>query len=121
MNLVEEQLSSPEVAVVAETEAVPRWKRVLDVSLIVLALPVILPVAFCISLLIWLVSDGPILFRQARVGLKGRRFLCYKFRTMHAGTETASHQGHLTDLIGSKKPMTKMDDVDPRIIPFGRP
>jgi lipopolysaccharide/colanic/teichoic acid biosynthesis glycosyltransferase len=82
---------------------------------------VILPVMFCISLLIWLVSDGPILFRQPRVGFKGSRFLCYKFRTMHADTEVASHQGHLQDLIGSKKPMTKLDHVDPRIIPFGRP
>src|SRR5215831_3718640 len=122
MNVVEEeQVSSGEKAAVGETAVVPRWKRVLDITLIILALPVILPVMLGIALLIWLVSDGPILFRQPRVGFRGSRFMCYKFRTMHAGTETASHQGHLTDLIGSKKPMTKMDDSDPRIIPFGRP
>src|SRR5579872_6703766 len=88
---------------------VPHWKRVLDVALVLLALPVLVPVMLCIAVLIWVVSDGPILFRQERVGLKGGRFMCFKFRTMIAGTDTATHRGHLENLIGSDKPMTKMD------------
>ncbi len=101
---------------------VPRWKRILDVALVLLALPVLVPVMLCIAVLIWVVSDGPILFRQERVGLRGSRFMCFKFRTMIAGTDTATHRGHLENLMGSDKPMTKMDvKGDPRIIPLGVP
>jgi lipopolysaccharide/colanic/teichoic acid biosynthesis glycosyltransferase len=101
---------------------VPRWKRVLDISLVLLALPVLLPVMFCIAVLIWVVSDGPILFRQERVGLRGHRFMCFKFRTMLADTDTSIHRGHLDNLMVSGQPMVKMDlKGDPRIIPFGVP
>ena len=100
---------------------VPRWKRVLDVALVLLALPVLVPVMLGIAVLIWVVSDGPILFRQERIGLRGNRFMCFKFRTMIAGTDVSTHRGHLENLIGSDKPMTKMDVRDPRIIPLGVP
>lgn len=115
--------NGPSAAKTSEkTLLVPRWKRVLDVALVLLALPVLVPVMLCIAVLIWVVSDGPILFRQERIGLKGGRFMCFKFRTMNAGTETATHRGHLEDLMSSDKPMTKMDvKGDPRIIPFGVP
>jgi exopolysaccharide production protein ExoY len=101
---------------------IPRWKRVLDIALIILALPVLLPLMVFIALVIRFASDGPILFRQERVGYLGRRFMCFKFRTMVAGIETASHEGHLATLMSSNKPMEKMDTKgDPRIIPFGVP
>ena len=101
---------------------VPRWKRVLDIALVILALPVLMPLMICIAVLIWVVSDGPILFRQERVGLRGSRFMCFKFRTMLANTDVSIHRGHLDNLIGSDKPMVKMDvKGDPRIIPFGLP
>jgi lipopolysaccharide/colanic/teichoic acid biosynthesis glycosyltransferase len=103
-----------------EPSASPRWKRTLDITLIVLALPILLPVMICIALIIRFVSDGPILFRQERVGFMGKKFMCFKFRTMVAGIETASHQGHLANLMTSNKPMEKMDAKgDPRIIPCG--
>lgn len=104
------------------SNAVPRWKRVLDVMLILLVLPVLLPVMLLIALLIWTVSDGPILFRQQRIGLRGRRFMCFKFRTMIVGNDTTIHQGHLQNLMSSDVPMVKMDaHGDPRIIRFGVP
>lgn len=100
----------------------PRWKRALDITLIILALPVLLPVMVCIAFLIRFVSQGPILFRQERVGYLGKRFMCFKFRTMVAGIATAPHEGHLAALMNSNKPMEKMDTKgDPRIIPFGVP
>lgn len=99
----------------------PRWKRMLDISFILLVLPLAVLLAAFITLLIRVVSAGPVLFKQERVGYLGRRFLCFKFRTMFAGADTAVHQGHLHQLMDSNTPMTKMDSHgDPRIIPFGR-
>jgi exopolysaccharide production protein ExoY len=99
---------------------VPRWKRTLDVLVILLMLPLVVPVAMIIGVAIALVSPGPILFRQERVGLMGRRFMCLKFRTMFVDAETATHQGHLKQLMESNVPMQKLDrHGDSRIIPFG--
>jgi exopolysaccharide production protein ExoY len=99
---------------------IPRWKRMLDIVFVLLILPVVLPIAALIALLIRLVSAGPILFRQERVGYLGRRFMCLKFRTMFVGAETVSHQGHLEKLIKTAQPMVKLDARgDSRIIPFG--
>ena len=104
-------------------KAVPElaWKRALDVLLIVLALPFLIPLALLLALLIRNGSRGPVLFRQERVGYQGRNFTCLKFRTMFVDADTAAHQGHLLQLMNSNTPMTKMDSGgDPRIIPFGR-
>jgi lipopolysaccharide/colanic/teichoic acid biosynthesis glycosyltransferase len=101
--------------------AKPRWKRNLDVLLMLVAFPVLLPLMMLIGLLIRMVSAGPVLFKQERVGFLGRRFLCYKFRTMHVNSDTGIHQGHLNHLMNSDAPMIKMDSHgDPRIIPLGR-
>ncbi len=97
-----------------------RWKRWLDIVLILLALPVLIPLALLVVLLIRSGSRGPILFRQERVGYRGRRFMCFKFRTMFVDANTSAHQGHLQHLMNSDTPMMKMDSSgDPRIIPFG--
>jgi lipopolysaccharide/colanic/teichoic acid biosynthesis glycosyltransferase len=99
----------------------PRWKRVLDVAAILMALPLLLPVAIVIGTIIRVVSPGPILFKQERIGFRGRRFMCLKFRTMRCGAETATHQGHLQQLMDANVPMIKMDATgDARIIPLGR-
>jgi lipopolysaccharide/colanic/teichoic acid biosynthesis glycosyltransferase len=97
-----------------------RWKRALDIFLILLALPFLIPLALFIALLIRSVSTGPVLFRQERIGYLGRRFMCFKFRTMFVDADTTTHQGHLQQLMNSNTPMQKMDSKgDPRIIPFG--
>ena len=63
-------------------------------------------------------SPGPIFFRQERVGLKGRRFKLYKFRTMHVRADVSSHQNHFADLVRANVPMHKLDRRgDPRLIP----
>jgi lipopolysaccharide/colanic/teichoic acid biosynthesis glycosyltransferase len=96
------------------------WKRTLDALLIMLALPFLIPLALFIALLIRSVSTGPVLFRQERVGYLGRRFMCFKFRTMFVDADTTMHQGHLHHLMNSNTPMIKIDSRgDPRIIPFG--
>jgi lipopolysaccharide/colanic/teichoic acid biosynthesis glycosyltransferase len=97
-----------------------RWKRTLDVLLILLALPFLIPLALLTALLIRSVSTGPVLFRQERIGYLGRRFMCFKFRTMFVDADTTMHQGHLHHLMNSNTPMMKMDSRgDPRIIPLG--
>jgi lipopolysaccharide/colanic/teichoic acid biosynthesis glycosyltransferase len=74
-----------------------------------------------VSIWIKLVSPGPLLFRQERVGYRGRRFTIFKFRTMEANVETRSHELHLQHLINSDCPMTKLDaSGDRRIIIGGR-
>ncbi len=100
---------------------VPTWKRVLDVSCITVALPLIAPVMGLVALLIKCVSKGPVLFRQERVGYRGRLFTCLKFRTMIVGANTKVHEEHCRQLIATGAPMTKLDDEeDDRIIPFGQ-
>jgi lipopolysaccharide/colanic/teichoic acid biosynthesis glycosyltransferase len=99
---------------------IPRWKRSLDLTCILLTLPFWLPVMLLIMCLIKLVSPGPVFFRQERIGYKGRRFRILKFRSMKVDAETRSHEGHLEKLIKSDRPMTKLDATgDPRLIPFG--
>jgi lipopolysaccharide/colanic/teichoic acid biosynthesis glycosyltransferase len=96
------------------------WKRALDVLLMLLALPLLIPLGLLVALLVRSGSRGSILFRQERVGYQGRRFMCFKFRTMFVDADTATHQGHLLQLMKSNTPMQKMDsEGDPRIIPFG--
>jgi exopolysaccharide production protein ExoY len=100
---------------------VPAWKRVLDISCLVLALPTLLPLMLCIAAFIKIASPGPVFFRQERIGFMGRRFKIMKFRSMKVNAEINSHQKHLKDLINSNTPMTKMDAKgDPRLIPCGR-
>jgi len=62
-------------------------KRAVDVLVALLGLLLSLPLALLIALAIKLDSPGPVLFRQKRVGLHGRIFTIYKFRTMQDGAE----------------------------------
>ncbi len=99
---------------------IPGWKRALDISLILLAFPMLLPLALIVAGLIRVVSSGPVLFKQERVGYRGNRFMCFKFRTMVVNADAALHRGHLNHLMSSNVPMVKMDaQGDPRIIPLG--
>jgi lipopolysaccharide/colanic/teichoic acid biosynthesis glycosyltransferase len=86
-----------------------RWKRLLDAFFILLALPCLIPLALFVVLLIRNVSAGPVLFGQERVGFMGRRFRCFKFRTMFVDADTTTHQEHLLQEINSNTPMMKMD------------
>jgi lipopolysaccharide/colanic/teichoic acid biosynthesis glycosyltransferase len=99
----------------------PRWKRVLDIMCTLMALPALLPLLLLIALLIKLKSPGPALFKQERVGYRGKRFKLLKFRSMKVGADTVVHQQHFSHLIGSTAPMVKLDaQGDQRLIPYGR-
>src|SRR2546423_10718939 len=97
----------------------PGWKSALDITCILLSLPVWLPVMTLVALWVAVTSPGPIFYRQPRVGFKGRRFMLVKFRTMKVNAETQVHEAYLEHLIVSDRPMTKLDATgDPRLI-FG--
>jgi lipopolysaccharide/colanic/teichoic acid biosynthesis glycosyltransferase len=87
---------------------------------ILLAAPLLLPLGILIALMIKLVSQGPVLFVQARAGFRGETFRCFKFRTMKVNVETEVHQRHLRSLMKSNRPMVKLDGADKRLIPGGR-
>jgi lipopolysaccharide/colanic/teichoic acid biosynthesis glycosyltransferase len=99
---------------------IPLWKRAIDIAGSLVAILLLSPLLLLIALLIRMVSPGPVLFRQKRVGYLGRLFTMWKFRTMHVNADTTLHQNYLRELIRHEKEMTKLDHRrDPRIIPFG--
>jgi len=88
---------------------------------ILLALPLWLPLMLLLMLLTRIASPGPVFYRQKRVGLGGRHFLIWKFRTMKVNTETQTHERYFEDLMRTNCVMTKLDARgDPRLAPFGR-
>jgi exopolysaccharide production protein ExoY len=100
--------------------ALPAWKRALDLGCLVFAAPALLPIMAIIAVIIRFSSAGPILFKQERIGLGGRSFMCFKFRTMAHSAETNTHQKHLENLISSDTPMKKLDSHDGRVCGIGR-
>ena len=97
----------------------PLWKRILDITCVMLALPVIVPVGVLIAAFIKLVSPGPAFFRQQRVGTFGKSFMCLKFRTMKINADTSVHQAHLKQLITSNHPTRKLDCSGDKRLIFG--
>jgi lipopolysaccharide/colanic/teichoic acid biosynthesis glycosyltransferase len=111
----EDRQDSPPFAVL---DPLPLWKRVLDITCIVVALPALVPLGLIIAAFIKLVSPGPAFFRQQRVGSLGKGFMCLKFRTMKVNADTNVHKAHLKHLMASNHPTKKLDHADDRLI-FG--
>jgi len=67
-------------------------KRVFDCGCVLLALPVLAPLALAIAAAVRLTSRGPVLFLQKRTGRHGRSFTIFKFRTMTHVADRAHHR-----------------------------
>jgi sugar transferase (PEP-CTERM system associated) len=67
-----------------------RHKEVMDFFLALIGSVLALPICAVVALIVKLDSKGPVLFRQERVGYKGKTFLMYKFRTMRTDAEALS-------------------------------
>jgi lipopolysaccharide/colanic/teichoic acid biosynthesis glycosyltransferase len=84
----------------------PRWharsaagKRAFDFIIAVTCLLVLLPLLVLAGLAVRLTTPGPMLFRQRRLGLHGRPFTLYKFRTMYHGCTDEPHRRYVRDLL----------------------
>jgi len=93
-------------------------KRILDLSIVLITLPLWLPLIGIIALFIYGTSPGaPVMFKQLRTGKGGRRFYMYKFRTMLPNAEELKAKyAHLNEL---KWPDFKITN-DPRVTKIGR-
>jgi exopolysaccharide production protein ExoY len=111
---------SPFIRRPASSRKLPVWKRATDIVCCLMVLPFLAVGTLVVGVLTMLFSPGPIFFKQERVGYRGRRFMIFKFRTMHLAAETASHSAHLKELIKSGAPMQKLDGRgDRRLVPGG--
>jgi lipopolysaccharide/colanic/teichoic acid biosynthesis glycosyltransferase len=103
-------------------------KRISDIVIASLTLALLSPFWLLIALLIKFDSKGPVFYAQERVGMDGRIFVVYKFRTMRVNADSDIHReyqrkfiaGHAEANVGdAKRPAYKLRD-DPRITGVGR-
>jgi exopolysaccharide biosynthesis polyprenyl glycosylphosphotransferase len=105
-------------------------KRVIDVTGALAGLVFAAPVMLAAAVAIKLDSAGPVLFRQERVGVGGRRFRVWKFRTMANNAPDTLHREYVTRMLqgdeqstlhhdGNGKEVFKMVG-DPRVTRVGR-
>lgn len=88
-----------------------------EVAFASVTLLILSPVLLCISVAIKIESRGPVIFRQLRVGRRGRKFYIYKFRTMVADAELL--KAKLITMNEADGPAFKIKK-DPRITSVGR-
>jgi len=100
-------------------------KRLLDIVGSTACLVTLSPVFLLVSALVKLTSEGPVFFRQQRVGQAGRPFTMLKFRTMRVNVDDGIHQKYVESFIQSGKPANAAKNVvfkivnDPRVTPIG--
>ncbi|MEM8861663.1 MAG: sugar transferase [Chloroflexota bacterium] len=92
-------------------------KRFFDFCVALFAIILLSPIMIVTALLIKLTSKGPIFFYQERVGIWGKSFYCYKFRSMYIDAEERKKE--LMKENEADGPVFKMKN-DPRITPIGR-
>ena len=93
------------------------WKYVFDFIFSLVVVVLWMPILFFIALGIKVTSKGPVIFKQKRVGLHGREFEIYKFRTMVQNAEQLKTQ--LASQNEADGPVFKIKD-DPRITKIGK-
>ena len=92
-------------------------KRIIDIVASFTGLILLSPLILIVSMLIKLESKGEVIFKQKRVGLNGKEFYMYKFRSMVINAEELKEQ--LESQNEMSGPMFKIKD-DPRITKVGK-
>ncbi len=99
------------------------FKRFMDVAGSLLAVILLAPLLIAISIAIKLTSEGPIFFRQQRVGQFGRRFTMLKFRSMYRANNQNTHEEYVKEFIAgagqSGQTVYKLT-TDSRVTPIGK-
>lgn len=95
--------------------------RALDIVVALLSILFLLPLLILVSIAVFVSDPGPVLFKQSRLGHRGRYFPCYKFRTMVRDADARLTELLLTDPEARAQwdRDHKLKD-DPRIIGIGR-
>ncbi|MBD7916610.1 exopolysaccharide biosynthesis polyprenyl glycosylphosphotransferase [Clostridium sp. Sa3CUN1] len=93
------------------------FKRVLDILCSIIGLIILSPIILIVAIFIKLESKGPIIFLQKRVGLNGKEFNMYKFRSMVKNAEELKEK--LAKQNEMSGPMFKIKD-DPRVTKVGK-
>jgi Undecaprenyl-phosphate glucose phosphotransferase len=101
----------------AESDPYLFQKRIFDVTFSILVLLLAAPIIAVVAIAIKLTSSGPIFFAQERVGLNGRVFRMFKFRTMRMGSREESDTRWTSDsdprrtAVGSFLRKTNLDEL----------
>ena len=88
-------------------------KYLIDYFLIVIIFPIFVIIFPLISLMILIFDSSPIIYSQKRVGLGGKEFSLYKFRTMSVSSDESVHKKHYKDLSSNKKIEPSLTPDDP--------
>ena len=88
-------------------------KYFIDYFLIVIIFPIFVIIFPLISLMILIFDSSPIIYSQKRVGLGGKEFSLYKFRTMSVSSDESVHKEHYKDLSSNKKIEPSLTPDDP--------
>jgi len=109
----------------ASGQAKSQVKKVMDVLGSLFALLFLSPLFLIIAAAIKYTSDGPVFFRQERMGLNGAIFTFLKFRTMNTGCDSERHMEYIKKYIREGKddkdaPGVYKISKDPRVTPLGR-
>ena len=91
-------------------------KRGLDIGVSLFGLAALSPIMLVAAAAIRFTSRGPIMFVQQRIGLNGRSFGLYKFRSMYRDAE--KRRAELAELNEASGPVFKIKN-DPRVTPVG--
>ena len=96
-------------------------KRAMDLFLVILSLPLLIPLFGFIALLIKMDSKGPVFYHQKRIGFGGKEFKMWKFRSMHQNAETllSKYLEENEDLRAEWEAQHKLKN-DPRITRIGK-
>ena len=88
-------------------------KYLLDIILLILILPISVVVIPIISVVILILDSQPIFYTQYRVGLNGKEFKLYKFRTMTVTSDESIHEDHYKNLSLNKNIHPSLSPDDP--------
>ena len=96
-------------------------RRSVEIAVAVVALLLTWPLMLLVAIIVKLDTPGPALFRQTRVGLNGRHFTFYKFRTLYADARERFPELYAYTYTPEQVRTLKFKrEADPRVTPAGR-